>query len=192
MIKFYSCMLSQDVTPLNQLTEQANLQNFKIFLSNKHLQEALVFTASSKSHGEIESARKKPMFIFFKGNSDHFLIFLGHKQLIWKVTTAKSFIEPEALPPTKSTLRYHSFQRYFQKTQQKKGSKLRAIEQHRAVKPNNFLPVLTDLEATTRCILKIIRCRCKIDCSSGRSESWKEIALNLCLWFSSRSKVKKY
>ena len=48
-------MLSKDVTPLTQLTERANLWYLKNLLSNKHLQEAaLVFTASSKSHEEIE------------------------------------------------------------------------------------------------------------------------------------------
>ena len=35
--------------------------------------------------------------------------------------------------------------------------------------------MLTDLEATTQYILKIIRCQWKIDCSSGRSESWKKL-----------------
>ena len=64
-----------------------------------------------------------------------------------------------------SALRYLSFQTYFQI---KEGSNLRKTEWHCAVKPNKFIPVLTDLEATTQYILKITRCLCKVDRSSGR------------------------
>ena len=166
-------MLSQNVTPLTQLKEQANLQYFKKLLSNKYLQEtALVFTASSKSHEEIESdGEKKQCLIIFKYVTDHSLNSLRHKQLIQKVTTAKSFVKPETLPPTtESALRYHSFQRYFQITQQER-SKLLATEQRSAVKSGNFFPVLTDLEVTTQYILKIIRCPRKIESSSDRCGS---------------------
>ena len=37
-----------------------------------------------------------------------------------------------------------------------------------AVKSNKFIPVLTDIEAAVQYILKIIRCLCKSDGSSGR------------------------
>ena len=57
------------------------LRYLKKLLSNKHLQEAaLVFTASSKSHEEIESVEN--MSIIFKDDNDHSLNSLRHKQLI--------------------------------------------------------------------------------------------------------------
>ena len=52
-------------------------------ISNKQMQEAaLVFTTSSKLHEEIETAGKKTMSIVFKGDTDHSLDSLRHKQLI--------------------------------------------------------------------------------------------------------------
>ena len=43
---------------------------------------ALVFTTSSKLHEDIETAGKKTMSIVFKGDTDHSLDSLRHKQLI--------------------------------------------------------------------------------------------------------------
>ena len=45
------------------------------------------------------------MSIIFKDDNDHSLNTLRHKQLILKVTVAKSFVKPETLPPTESALR---------------------------------------------------------------------------------------
>ena len=74
---------------------------------------------------------------------------LHHKQLVHKVTTAKSFVKAGTPLPAESALRYHSFQTYFLKTQQE-GSNLHAIELRWKVKLNKFIPVLTDLEAATQ------------------------------------------
>ena len=122
---------------------------------------ALAFSACSKSHEVIDT--------------DHSLNCLCHKQLIWKVTTTKFFVKPEELPPTNSASRYHSFQRHFQITQKKEGSNIRATEWCWAVKSNKFIPVLTDLEVVTQYILKIIRCLCKVDCSSAWCKSWQNL-----------------
>ena len=66
-------MLSQDVTPLPQLTEQVNLRHLKKLLSNQYLQEtALVFTTSSKLHEEIESAGEKNNVYYFQGRQRPF------------------------------------------------------------------------------------------------------------------------
>ena len=76
-------MLSQGVTPLPQLTGWANLRYLKKLLSNKNLQElASVFTASSKSHEEIESAGKKARSFILNGDTNHSFNSLRHKQLI--------------------------------------------------------------------------------------------------------------
>ena len=56
---------------------------------------ALIFTASSKSHKEIESAGKKAMPIIFKGETNHSLYSLRHRQQ--EVITAKSFVKPGTL-----------------------------------------------------------------------------------------------
>ena len=88
-LNFYSCMFSQDVTPLPRSMEQANLMYLKKPLSSKHLQEAaLVFTTVANWMKRKNQLGKKAMSIIFKGDTDHSLKFLHHKQLVWKVTTA--------------------------------------------------------------------------------------------------------
>ena len=71
-------MFSQDVIPLRQLTEYANLRYLKKILSNKNLQEsALAFTASSKNQ-----LAKKTMSIIPKDDTIHSLNSLCRKQFI--------------------------------------------------------------------------------------------------------------
>ena len=67
-LNFYSCMFSQDVTPLPQSMEQANLMYLKKLLSSKHLQEAaLVFSPGSKLDEEKESVGEKSNVYYFQG-----------------------------------------------------------------------------------------------------------------------------
>ena len=132
---------------------------FKNVLSNKHFQEAAL------SSPPIANPMKRITWdtYYLKGNTAHSLNSLHHKPLIQNVTTAKSFVKNETLPPIESTLRYHSFQTYFKITLQKEGSNLCATEQRWVVKSNKFIPVLTGLEATNQYVLKMTRCLCKTD-----------------------------
>ena len=168
-LSLYSCMLSHDVISSPHLMDQAKLCYLKKLLPNKYLQEAaLSFMASRKLHEEIESAEKRAMFIIFKGHTNYSLNSLLHKQLIQKVTATKSFVKPETLLLTESALiEYQSFQAYLQIMQQNVGRNLHATEWCWAAKPSKFISVLTDLEAATQYILKIIRSLCIIDCSSS-------------------------
>ena len=76
-------MFSQDVTPLPRSMEQANLMYLKKPLSSKHLQEAaLVFTPVANWMKRKNQLGKKAMSIIFKGDTDHSLKFLHHKQLV--------------------------------------------------------------------------------------------------------------
>ena len=135
---------------------------FKTLISNTHWQEvALVFTANSRSHEEIESAGNKAMSIIFKENTDQTLNSVRHKRLVDKIDIAKYFVKPEKLPPTESAAKYHSFRTYLQIIQWKGESNLLAVNWDWTVKSNKFIPVLTDLEAAPQSILKIIRCQCK-------------------------------
>ena len=119
---------------------------FKNLILNKHLQEvALVFTASSRSHEEIQLetkqcllfSRKIPtrlsilyatMSIVFKGNTDQAFNSLQHKRLVENVATAKYFVEPKILLPAESAKRYHSFRTYFQMMQWNGKCNLRAVD----------------------------------------------------------------
>ena len=57
---------------------------FKKLLSNKHLEEpALVFTASSKTHEEMEcDGMKKGIVYYFQGDTDRSLNSQRNKQLM--------------------------------------------------------------------------------------------------------------
>ena len=129
---------------------------------------ALVSTASSRSHEEIESAGSKTMCIIFKGNTDQALNSLHHKRLIDEFDTAECLVKYETLPPIGSATKYHSFRTYFPIIQWMRESNLRAVDWDWAVKSNKFIPVLTDLEAAPQSILEIIRCQCKTDFLSRR------------------------
>ena len=73
-------LIGSDAT--SSINEAGKATVFKKLLSNKQLQEvALVFSAGSKSHEEIESTGKKAVSIIPKSNTDHLLNFLSHKQL---------------------------------------------------------------------------------------------------------------
>ena len=129
---------------------------------------ALVFTANSRSHEEIESDGSKTMSIIFKGNTDQTLNSLHHKRLIDEFDTAECLVKYETLPPTGSATKYHSFRTYCPIIQWMRESNLRAVDWDWAVKSNKFIPVLTDLEAAPQSILEIIRCQCKTDFLSRR------------------------
>ena len=68
------------------------------------MQEAVsVFSASSKSNKEIESAGKKAVFIIFRGDIDHFLNLLYHKQLILQrnlLSNQQHYLQPTQLQGT--------------------------------------------------------------------------------------------
>ena len=54
------------------------------------------------------------MAVIFGGNVTDSLASLRYKSLGKKVITAKSFINPEQLPPTESATMYHSQRVYYQ------------------------------------------------------------------------------
>ena len=83
MLNFYSCMLSQEVIILAQLTEKEKLRYLKTFIKYAFAKSSFSLYTSRKSLKEIESAGgKRAISIIFKGNIDHSLNFQCQKQLI--------------------------------------------------------------------------------------------------------------
>ena len=54
------------------------------------------------------------MVALFRGTLEESLNELRHRILLQKVTSAKSFVVPERLPPTESATRFHSYRSYYQ------------------------------------------------------------------------------
>ena len=150
-------MFSRNVIPLPQLTEQEKLRYLKNFYQIIISKKQLLSFRQQQISLRDRISRKKANSIISKGDTDHSLNSLCHKQPIQKVTTTKYFVIPETLPLNNSASKYHSFQTHFQIKHQKEESNLRALEWSWAVKSNKFIPVQTDLEAATQYIPKIIR-----------------------------------
>ena len=85
-----------------------------------------------------------------------------------KLSKAKSFVKPELLPPTSSSLRYHSFRAYYQILKWL-GRDTIEPEKWGWYKSNNkFLPKMTDIKPAPDSLLKSIGCNCTSDCSTLR------------------------
>ena len=144
-------MLSRDVIPLPQLTEYKKLWCLKNFyqtcICKKQLQSFTLVANSMKRQNQL----KKKCLLFLRAT----LIIpqlLCHKQLVQKVTTEKSIVKPEALPPTH--LVSPQFSNTFPDNTVEGGKHIPVTEWCWAVKSDKFILVLTDLEAATQCILK--------------------------------------
>ena len=88
---------------------------FKKLISNQCLQDiASIFSSINQSKNEIIIVGEQTMSILFKGDLNQNLNDLRHKRLIEKISTAKTFVRPEKLPPTISATKYHSLRVYFQ------------------------------------------------------------------------------
>ena len=72
------------------------------------------------------------------------------------------------LPMPQATYLENNYNEMFRQT---RNTTFNTTEWCWAVQLNNFIPVLTDLEAATQYILKIIRCLCKVHYLCGRCGS---------------------
>ena len=81
------------------------------------------------------------------------------------VTTTKSLIKPERLPPTMTAEKYHSYCGYLQINQWLTFNNSLKDPTERGWKLENFMyqPVATTKEAAPQELIKIIRCGCKIN-----------------------------
>ena len=95
---------------------------------------------------------------------------LRHRILLQKVTSAKSFVVPEHLPPTESATRFHSYRSYYQiMIWQGLDQGMHVTDWGWILGDNNKLvPVMTDMSAAPERLLKVIHCNCKTGCVSAR------------------------
>lgn len=94
---------------------------------------------------------------------------LRHQMLIAKVTTAKSFVTPERLPPTDSSTKYHSYRTYLQINIWKDiKEKMKPEDWGWYIKNNSYYPILGDLPPAPDYLLNMIRCTCTKNCTTLR------------------------
>ena len=63
---------------------------------------------------QLLSAGEATSLILYNGKEGESINQLRKRLLLQKVAKAASFVKPERLPPTKSSLRYHSFRVFLQ------------------------------------------------------------------------------
>ena len=160
-------LLGYDTTSwLFGIGEAAVLKKFR---TNKALQQtAKVFDSVSASAEEIQLAGEKALVIMYNGKKDETLNALRLSRYCEKVAKSLNRVEARSLPPTSAAARYHSYRVYLQISQWKSPHcTLREESWGWKVTESGFVPILTDRPPAPADLLKIIRCDCKTDCSSG-------------------------
>ena len=140
---------------------------FKKLISCKQfLDISQTFTTFNTPKEDIEVAGEKAMLILYNGGRETDINSRRHKILIKTVTAAQSFVQPQRLPPTKASTKYHSYRTYLQ-IMQWKGYSITVDDWGWFQKSGKYIPLTTDLAAAPSSLLKVIRCMCKMDCSTN-------------------------
>ena len=108
------------------------------------------------------------MIILFGGDVQKRLDRLRLDIFYEKVLSSVTFVKPENLPPTSAATKYHSLRTYHQVQVWKGRDDLDAQNWGWAVKGNRLLAVHTDRPPAPDRLLKVVRCKCKIDCKTSR------------------------
>lgn len=142
----------------------------KRFRTNKALQQAAkVFDCVSATTEEIKLAGEKALVVMYNGKKDETLNTLRLSRYCEKVAKSLNRVEPRSLPPTSAAAKFHSYRVFLQICQWKNPHcTLKEESWGWKVTESGFVPILTDLPPAPAELLKIIRCDCTTDCSSGR------------------------
>ncbi|KAG7158010.1 hypothetical protein Hamer_G014891 [Homarus americanus] len=126
---------------------------------------ANVFPLPSQANSVIEDLGSKAMAVLFGGKSTDSLASLRYNLLIKKIVSAKSFVTPESLPPTKSSTKYHSFRVYYQiMVWTGKESDMNTVDWEWKLEDNQFVPVMTKKTAVPENLLQMVHCNCTTAC----------------------------
>ena len=97
--------------------------------------------------------------VFYNGALDDSLDSLRYKRFCEKVSTNKSQIHPQTLPPTSAAAKYHSFRVFYQIMKWKEiDDQMTPLNWGWKKIDDKLMPVMTDLPRAPDELLKIIRC----------------------------------
>ena len=117
---------------------------------------------------EIESVCEEVACFLYKSKQGETISELRKRSFLQKVAKAKSFVKPERLPPTSSSLRYHSFRVYHQISMWLGILDIKAEKWGWFRSNDMLLPRTMDKKPAPDSLLKTIGCNCQEDCSSFR------------------------
>ena len=147
----------------------------RLIEDNDFRTSAAVFMQKSASKEEIKTAGEDALLIIYGSSKGGSLNKLRREVFEKKVTTANSFVHPEHLPPTSDAAKFHSY-RVFYQVQVWTGEpdpELKAEEWGWKNKDDFLYPLTTDLPPAPRMLLKIVKCSCRVQCSSARCSCFK-------------------
>ena len=94
-------------------------------------------------------------------------VSLRYSVLRKKVATAKTFVNPERLPPTTSVTNFHSRRTYLQVMQWMcKADGMDPTEWGWKVQGDTLVPLMMDTSPAPDALLKMVRCGCTAGCST--------------------------
>ena len=167
-ILFLHAILGCDTT--SQIYGIGKGNSLKKFKSSEYFREqAKVFDNELSSCIEISKAGEKALAFFYNGGPCDSLDSLRYKRFCEKVSTNKSHIHPQTLPPTSAAAKYHSFRVFYQIMKWKEiDDQMTPLNWGWKKIDDKLMPVMTDLPPAPDELLKMIRCNCHGDCSSMR------------------------
>lgn len=140
----------------------------KLLKSEEFQRVARTFNEPHSSIDEILESGKKAIVSLYNGKYGETLNELRYSRFANKVSTAKSYIDVQSLPPTESAAHYHLLRVYLQ-TQIWLGNESVDVAQYGWKNINGkLMPKTTDLAVAPNELLSSIKCGCKGDCATKR------------------------
>ena len=118
-----------------------------------------IYSVPRAYHATIESTGCKAMVSLFNGTQSDNHESLRYSFLCKKLTTAKTFVKPERLPPTTSATNLHSRRTYLQVMQWiGKNEGMDPIEWGWDIQGDKLVPLMMDNSPAPETLLKMIQC----------------------------------
>lgn len=136
----------------------------KKITSSKDLRDlSLIVSNPDATAEEVGAAGIKTFILLYGGKPSDTLNNLRYSKYMQMVSTSKSTIEPQKLPPTERAAYYHALRVHLQITlwRQLSNNSLDATEWGWTVSGNQMTPIFTDLGAAPEDLLRFVRCKCK-------------------------------
>ena len=139
----------------------------KLQSSKKFSDIARIFNEPNQNQETVILWGEEALLILYNGKDEVSLNELRHKRFIDKISVRLNTVNPSALPPTSSAVKFHNFRVYLQVQQWKNTVCMLDPEEWGWKKSGDILiPITMDIPAAPQELLKVIRCTCKTDCSN--------------------------
>ena len=131
------------------------------------LSSAKIFCAPNADQVTIETTGCKAMVSIFNGKQCDSRVSLRYSILSRKVSTTKTFVKPERLPPTPSATNLHSRRAYLQVMQWMGNSDgMDPTKWGWTVQHEKCVPCMMDINPAPDKLLKMIQCNCSAKCNT--------------------------